>query len=453
MFFGNSIPASIYASQNFTAFGDEPTLYRNFLVDPQINGPVSPTSRIGPDLVYSRPTLASFWNSLSTINYVGNNVPRFSFYRGQPLGLQIEEQRANLIPYSTDFSNTISWEIARSNITDFGLVPSLSVVPNQVQAPDGTNTGSLLKENDGQGYHILTWKQGTEVQSKTIYSRSIYVKKQTARYIIISCANAPFEVNVSRVFDFNLPGFVSGFLIGTSFEDVGNGWYKLIIDRVASNNNTNKLCIGIVPDSNLANVQYTPNPLSLSGVYIWGAQVERGAFSSSYIPTSGSSVIRAGDNLSISRPQFKKVYNLKEGTFYIQASRQSLFVDTTLATVLGDVSQYWTLNTNSLVLSTLVGNIDPIITTENIPPIVNLTPNFSFRLALGLKRNESVIYQNQTLVKNLTSIRLPSVQNKFDIGNFFNTGYLNGNIQTFGYWPKRFSNSVIANLNGQSNAV
>jgi hypothetical protein len=453
MFFGNSIPASVYASQNLTVFGNDPTLYRNFLLDPQINGPVLSSSRIGPDLVFSRPTLASFWNSLSTINYVSNNVPRFSFHKGQPLGLQIEEQRANLIPYSTNFSNTVSWEITRNNVIDFGLVPSLSVVPNEIQAPDGTNTGSLLKENIGQGFHTLTWKQGTEVLDKVLYSRSIYVKKETARYLVISCANTPFEVNVSRIFDFNLPGFVSGFLIGTSFEDVGNGWYKLIIDRVASNNNTNKLCIGIVPSSNLADVQYSPNPLSLSGVYIWGAQVERGQFSSSYIPTSGSSVIRAADDLSISRPQFKKIYNIKEGTFYIQASRQSLAVNTPLATVLGDVTQYWTLNTNSLVLSTLVGNLDPIITIENIPPIINLTPNLSFRLAIGLKRNESVIYQNQTLIRNLTSIRLPTIQNKFEIGGFFNTKYLNGNIQTFGYWPRRFPNNVIANLNGQSNAV
>lgn len=453
MFFGNSIPVSIYAGQNLIVFGNNPTIYRNFLVDPQLNGPDSPASRIGPDLRFSRPTSASFWNSLSSINYVSSNEPRFSYYNGRLLGLQVEEQRANLIPYSTDFRELVSWDIIRNEIPVLDPLPGLTVTPNQIQAPDETNTASLLRENIGQGFHTLTWKQGTEIFDKVVYSRSIYVKKETARYLVISCAYTPFTPVVTRVFDFNLPGFVAGSLIGTSFEDVGNGWYKLIIDRVSSNNNTNKLCIGIVPSSNLANIQYSPNPLSLSGVYIWGAQVERGEFSTSYIPTSGFSTIRAGDDINIIRPQFKNVYNKKEGTFYIEASKQSLEGNTTLATVVWDATQYWTLNADSLTLKTFVDNVPPVCAVQIIPPILDLTPNTSFKLALGLEKNNLAIYQNQALVINLTSVNLPLIQNKFEIGNFFSTEYLNGYIQILGYWPRRFSNSVIANLSGQSNAV
>lgn len=452
MFFGNSIPASIFASQNLNFFGDDPTLYRNFLVDPRLNGPVSPLSRIGPDLTFSRPTSASFWTSLSTINYIGNNIPRFSFYRGQQRGLQVEDQRANLIPYSTDFTITQVWEPVLNSTLDEGLQPGITVTLNQTQAPDNTNTASLLRDVNNTGFHTFHWRQGTEVIDKVLYSRSIFIKKQTARYIVFSCAKTPYASNVTRIFDFNLPGFVAGDLVGTTFEDVGNGWFKIVIDRAATNSNTNKLCLGVCSGPSVAAATYTPGS-TLSGVYIWGAQVERGDSSTSYIPTSGTSVIRAADAVSINRPSFKKVYNINESTFYIQASRSSLNVNTPLASVFGNGNQYWNLNTNSLVLSSLVGNIDPLVTIQSIPPIINLTPNYPFNIAIGLQKNNSVIYQNQTLVKLLTSVRIPSIANRFEIGNFESLNFLNGNIQVIGYWPRRFANSVIANLNGQSNAV
>jgi hypothetical protein len=271
--------------------------------------------------------------------------------------------------------------------------------------------------------------------------------------LVIGSAQTPFNTQVARVFDFNLPGFVSGLLIGATFEYVGNDWYKLIFDRVSSNGNTNKLCIGIVPDDNLANLQYSPNPSSLSGVYIWGAQAERGDFSTTYIPTTGSAVIRAGDSISLSRPEFKKTINPKEGSYYTQFARQTLNVETPVTTIFDSPNQYWNLNTNSLVLSSLIGNVDPVVSVANIPRVTGLQPHTPIKITLGLQRDNTVIFQNQQLVTTLTSARLPTILNKFELGSFFNTKFLNGYIQVFGYWPARFSNTVLATLNGQSNAV
>ena len=205
MFLGNSVPISVFAGQNLEDFGDTPTLYRNFLINPQLNGPENPESRIGPDLIYTRPTAASYWTSLSTIQYVTNNIPRFNYNKGTFLGLLIEEARANLVSYSNDFQAPI-WFIPNTTIPFSDPRPGITVTSNAIQAPDGTNTGTLITQHGGNGYHIIVWATGTPVEVAQ-YSRSIYVKRGTARYIAITCASTPFQGQVFRVFDFDLPAF------------------------------------------------------------------------------------------------------------------------------------------------------------------------------------------------------------------------------------------------------
>jgi hypothetical protein len=58
-------------------------------------------------------------------------------------------------------------------------------------------------------------------------------------------------------------------------------------------------------------------------VYIWGAQLETGSVSTSYIPTSGSTAQRASDELVISGSDFSDFFNGSAGTFFIQAQNRT----------------------------------------------------------------------------------------------------------------------------------
>ena len=64
-----------------------------------------------------------------------------------------------------------------------------------------------------------------------------------------------------------------------------------------------------------ANV-YPIVPDSAGIYYIWGPQLEEGAFATSYIPTSGSTVTRAADLTKITGTNFTDFHNATEGTLY-----------------------------------------------------------------------------------------------------------------------------------------
>ena len=55
-------------------------------------------------------------------------------------------------------------------------------------------------------------------------------------------------------------------------------------------------------------------------MFIWGAQLEAGAFATSYIPTVASQVTRAADSASMIGTNFARWYNPNTGTFYLEAS-------------------------------------------------------------------------------------------------------------------------------------
>jgi len=56
-----------------------------------------------------------------------------------------------------------------------------------------------------------------------------------------------------------------------------------------------------------------------AGLFLWGAQVEAGAFPTSYIPTTTATVTRAADVASMTGGNFSSWYNQNEGTLLAAA--------------------------------------------------------------------------------------------------------------------------------------
>jgi len=92
--------------------------------------------------------------------------------------------------------------------------------------------------------------------------------------------------------------------LSSSITAVGNGWYRCGIVFTATS-------ISTVPDLVL-NGTFGTN----QGHFMWGAQVEAGAFATSYIPTVASQVTRSPDAASMTGTNFSSWYRQDEGTMY-----------------------------------------------------------------------------------------------------------------------------------------
>jgi hypothetical protein len=94
---------------------------------------------------------------------------------------------------------------------------------------------------------------------------------------------------------------------GDSYQYMGNGWYRLSLGWVPTlgaygSPGVNFGCSGVTGDGNV-------------GIYMWGAQLEKGGFLTSYIPTPSTTVItRNADSASITGSNLTSFYNQTQGT-------------------------------------------------------------------------------------------------------------------------------------------
>jgi len=237
-------------------------------------------------------TQASYYKSDGTIGYASTDVPRFDHdpTTGESLGLLIEESRTNLFLNSEDFTTTWTTNIS---------VGSANVVSNTDVSPDGTTTADTLNFVGAANARL---QQPVALTSGTTYTASVWVK-------FLSGANA-FTIWVPNGAD---PPNQSDTFIATS------SWQRFAFTFTAST--TGSVFIRIVQGSG-----------GDQSFAVWGAQLEAGAFPTSYIPTSGSTSTRGADSASITGAGFSSFYNQSEGTWFVNYEATFGKEDTTVFT-------------------------------------------------------------------------------------------------------------------------
>lgn len=441
-------------------------LYRDFEGDKQLNS-TNPTYALGPSLQFSRPTAATFYSNLSTIQTISISIPRFEYsHDGTAFkGLLIEEQRTNLVTYSSNFTLPGTWSVTTSSDG-----PGVSIQSNvtAVSAPDGTFTASKMFMNPARGYRNITWIEGSPfvpgaAEDGEEYARSIYIKRDTAQYISIGCDGTTLSAATSNIFDFENPGFNINNGFTMFWEYIRDGWYRIGFHRVSSNSNTNKICIGFSPvraPSNYAvETLYSDTSISptASSVFIWGAQVEKGFLPTSFIPTSGAQLIRAADKVFLSRSAFITVYNPISSSIFIKGNRTYPEPATYFSVSNNPNGRYLNLGAREVVIETGVEiaqvdflSVVPVSGTSTGSTLISSsdTPDVTAprTIAAGIENNNMILYQNQQLVGQLTvDASLPVGLNNFYIGSIEGTDtFLNGHILKLHYWPYRLNNATLA---------
>lgn len=258
------------------------------------------TAILDPRVTFTRTTdathPATYTNNSGVITAATNNQPRFDY---DPVtlvckGLLIEESRANICLYSEQF-NAASW----------GVV-SASVSPNQTTAPDGTLTADKLISDNGVAGSI---RQGITISTVT-YTSSIYAKAAEFSWFYLSRNGSGAYFNLGT-------GAVGTVTAGytASITPVGNQWYRCSITWTEATGGS-QYAVRLYATNTNGSIT---NGDGTSGVYIWGQQLEAGAFATSYIPTTSAALTRNADVATMTGTNFSSWWNNSEGAFKVQA--------------------------------------------------------------------------------------------------------------------------------------
>ena len=343
---------------------------------------------------------------------------------GESLGFLIEEQRTNLVTYSEDFANA-AWTKSAASITG-----------NTVVAPDGTLTADKLVENTATSRHYVT--ANTTLTANAVYTLSIYLKageRTTAQLGNSSVANWTSSF-YSRI-DLASGTITSG--TGT-IQSVGNGWYRVSVTGTFGPSNASG---GMILDIGTV-AGYTGD--GYSGIYIWGAQLEAGAFPTSYIPTVASQVTRAADAASMTGTNFSSWYNAAEGTVYFDGGILSDY--STGFPVLYSINDT-TSNNNIQPAINSGGNVINVEMKVANSVVAGFYPAYTSgftKLSFAYKFNDVNYAKDGTAGTTDTSATIPVVS-QLNIGvNHGGGNSLNGTIRKIAYYPKRLSDATLQAL-------
>jgi hypothetical protein len=359
-----------------------------------------------------------------------NSAPRFDHNptTGESLGLLVEEQRVNLALQSEDFST--SW--GSSNYV---------VTTNATAAPNGTATADKVVRNTTDA--VAAINLSATVTVSTAYNFSCFVK--AAELSKIGLREGASTGNFVT-FDLTTASIISSSSGATgAITPYPNGWYRISMQMTTGGAQTS-YGMRIVPlrdDYVSGTPSYSFAGDGTSGLFIWGAQLEAGAFPTSYIPTTTATVTRSADVASISGSNFSSWYRQDEGTIFANALSLRPVGDTTRVIALSDGTANNSIRLNVGTQFIVTGGTNEAAYTSL--PTNNNGFNFT---AIAYKLNDANAASNGTIGTPDTSVLLPTV-NQLEIGRLADGASgsrLVGTIRRLVFWPRRLGNEVLQSI-------
>lgn len=257
-------------------------------------------------ITFTRATGGGRFNAQGQYEWLSADQPRFDFDPSalEPKGILVEEQRTNLLLRSAEFDNSY-WDKTRINISTDAAV-----------APDGEMVACKLVESTETGTHTLRRSFTFSVRPYTVSFFAKAAERSVLSLLGVSGGTAARAVHFNLLTGTLSYGQVA--LEGAeSITPMGGGWYRCSVTFTPKSSEAGGAYIDLRLSSTntpgLNGDSYTGD--GASGIYIWGAQLEAGAFPTSYIPTTTAQVTRAADLCSVDT--LSPWYRADEGTLLV----------------------------------------------------------------------------------------------------------------------------------------
>lgn len=250
-------------------------------------------------ITHTRASTATYVDSTGTLQTAAINEPRLGHHVWNGTAwvneglLHESEARTNLVTYSEEFDNAVFWPVVRASVT-----------ANDAAGPDGASTADRFVEDSATGTHQAT--AVITVTADTVHTVSLYVKEGSGsvRALRIDFTESSFSDGFRVLFNPSTGEIVTSQTFGagsgfsTSVQDAGNGWYRVsLTGKLNAVATSARLLLFMQSNLTAFSASYTGD--GSSNLLLWGAQLEAAPTPSSYIPTSGSTVTRSADVLTI----------------------------------------------------------------------------------------------------------------------------------------------------------
>jgi hypothetical protein len=392
---------------------------------------------LDPRITFARSAAtATQVNASGYIEAVLADVPRFDCNPTSKSlrGILIEGASTNVHPRSQEFDNNTVWEKSGT----------ATVTANQIAAPDNTTSADLFRCGATGASEVrrnnITLAAGT-------HTFSVFARKEVSDFVVIQVQDTA-TASFRRVwFNINLGSTGSATsggsniaLLGSKIEPYENGFYRVSI--------TVSLTAGTVGGrTNIflseGNGVFSGN--ALSGIYIWGAQLETGELTS-YIPTVAAAVTRNADVATITGTNFSDWWQAGKGSALVRA-RPSTVSGTRPWVQFDDATA-----DNIIALRGNTTNPELYIRTSGSDQAQidagTIAASTRYRLAGAWATNDCAASLNSGTPVLDGAATIPTVT-QARLGSD-GTNYLNGHIEAIEYYDERVLNASLQVLSSQA---
>jgi hypothetical protein len=352
-------------------------------------------------ITFTRASTATFFNSAGVLTSAATNAPRFD-YNPSTLaaqGLLIEESRANLFPASNDFSNATYWTVYGTAVATGAAAigpDGLTSASNLAGATDITLSGNNIEET-------------VTVSASTAYEFSVFVKSNGGTTVTLRMRDSTGGSTSSSAFT------------------VTSSWQRISVSRTMAVGATSTRCI--IGATN-------------GDILIYGAQLEAGAFPTSYIPTTTTALTRAADVASVNTlsPWFNAVASTIYAEYQPVSAIASQLAVAFIDTGTGSTNRA-TVGVSSAGTSYSAAMVDGGAVQANLTQGTFSTS--AVKNAFAFSANDFAFSVNGASPAVDTSGTVSSAFTLMQLGSRGGSFPLNGYLRRITYYPRRLSNAEL----------